>query len=202
MPNFQNTEFAAFLFDMDGTLVDSTPIVERIWRQWAARHNVDAEALLATVHGVRSEDTVARFAPEGVDQAAENAWLLRKEVEDLDGVIEIPGAVAFIKSLDPSKWAVVTSADRKLAEARLAHVGIPIPAVFIGAADVANGKPHPEGFIKAAELLGVDIKQCLAFEDSPAGVGAIRASGAKAVIVGGHVAALPGEYEISAYPSV
>lgn len=202
MPIFQNTSFAAFLFDMDGTLVDSTPVVERIWRQWAARHNIDAEALLATVHGVRSEDTVRKFAPEGVDQAAEVHWLLEQELNDVDGVIEIPGAVAFIKSLAPDQWAVVTSADRELAAKRLTHVGIPLPKVFISAKDVTRGKPDPEGFCKAAELLGVDIKQCLAFEDAPAGVAAIRAAGATTVIVGGHVQALPGEYEITAYPCV
>ena len=74
-------------------------------------------------------------------------------------------------------WAVVTSADIRLATARLAVAGIE-PPVLVTAEDITNGKPDPDAFLRAAALLGVPIGRCLVVEDSEPGVAAGRASGA------------------------
>jgi sugar-phosphatase len=199
MPEFRNHSYAAFLFDMDGTLLDSSTIVDRIWRSWAERHGIDAGKLLATVHGVRSEDTIRRFAGPTVDVAKENQWILDAEVSDVDGVVALEGIHAFIEAFDPGTWAVVTSAPRALAEVRMRAVNLPIPEVMITAEDVQRGKPDPQGFLLAAQRLGVSIGECLVFEDSPAGVAAAKAAGAQVAIVGGRVPGNEGNFVLANY---
>ncbi len=199
MPSFHNTRYAAFLFDMDGTLLDSSQAVERVWRRWCALHDINAEALIAVCHGVRGEDTVRRFATPGMDIAAEAAWLNAAELEDVGGVVAIDGIHDLIAGLAPTDWAIVTSAPRNLAEIRLRAIDLPIPDVFITAEDVTAGKPDPQGFRLAAERLGVAAGYCLVFEDSPAGVAAGKAAGAAVAIVGPRVAAEEGTYAITDY---
>jgi mannitol-1-/sugar-/sorbitol-6-phosphatase len=196
---FKGNRYAAFLFDMDGTLLDSSAVVERTWRAWAGRHGLDPDELLATVHGVRAEDTVRRFAPSGVDISAEVARLNEAEVSDVEGIVAILGANAFLNLLEDTSWAVVTSAPRLLAQTRLRAANIRLPRVLIGAEDVTRGKPDPEGYLKAAEALGVRISDCLVFEDSIAGVEAGRAAGAHVAIIGSLVSADRGMFSISNY---
>ena len=199
MPEFRNHSYAAFLFDMDGTLLDSSAVVYRVWGAWAKRHGIDAATLLASVHGVRSSDTIRRFAGSTVDVAKETQWILDAEVNDVDGVVALEGIHAFIEALDPGTWAIVTSAPRALAEVRLRAVHLPIPEVMITAEDVQRGKPDPQGFLLGAERLGVNIGDCLVFEDSPAGVAAARAAGAQVAIVGELVAGTEGNFAIPNY---
>ncbi len=199
MPIFRDTPYAAFLFDMDGTLLDSSAAVERVWRRWCDRHAIDAEALIAVCHGVRGEDTVRRFATPGMDIDAEAAWLNAAELEDVEGVVAIDGVHDLIATLAPTDWAIVTSAPRNLAEVRLRAIGLPIPDVFVTAEDVTAGKPDPQGFRLAAKRLGVAPEDCLVFEDSPAGVAAGKAAGAAVAIVGPRVAADEGTYAIADY---
>ena len=199
MPTFRNQTYAAFLFDMDGTLLDSSAVVYRVWGSWAKRHGIDADTLLANVHGVRSEDTIRRFAGAGADIAKETQWILDAEVKDVDGVVALEGINAFIAGLDPGTWAIVTSAPRALAEVRLGAVNLPIPEVMITAEDVQRGKPDPQGFLLGAQRLGVSISECLVFEDSPAGVAAAKAAGAHVAIVGDLVAASEGNFALANY---
>ena len=199
MPEFRGCRYAAFLFDMDGTLLDSTPVVERTWRAWAQRQGIDPETLLAGLHGVRSEDTIRRFAASNTDVARETRWILDAELGDIDGVVPIEGINAFIARLSPGEWAVVTSATRDLAEVRMRAVELPIPRVMITAEDVERGKPDPQGFLLAAQRLAVPIGECLVFEDSPAGVAAARAAGAQVAIVGGRVPGDEGRFAIANY---
>ena len=145
MPEFRNHAYAAFLFDMDGTLLDSSAAVDRVWGSWAKRHGIDVPTLLATVHGVRSEDTIRRFAGASVDVATETQWILEAEVADVEGVVALPGIHAFIDALDPGTWAIVTSAPRALAEVRLRAVNLPIPEVMITAKTPAR-QTDPQGF--------------------------------------------------------
>src|SRR3546814_4682706 len=103
-------------------------------------------------------DTVLRFAPAGVDPRREAEAITEAEVREVDGIVEIPGAAAFLARLPAERWAVVTSAPRALAYVRIAAAGLPMPPLVIGAEDVAKGKPAPDGFLAAAARLGVDRK--------------------------------------------
>ncbi len=199
MLEFRNHSYAAFLFDMDGTLLDSSAVVDRVWGAWAKRHGIDAATLLEAVHGVRAEDTIRRFAGTTVDVAMETRWILEAEVRDVDGVVALEGIHAFLEPLDPGVWAIVTSAPRALAEARLRAANLPIPEVLVTAEDVQRGKPDPQGFQLAARRLGVRIDECLVFEDSPAGVAAARAAGADVAIVGGRVPESEGAFVLANY---
>lgn len=175
--------FAAFLFDMDGTLVNSMAVVDRVWRAWAARHGIETDPLMAALHGVRAIETIRRFAPAGVDAEAETAELTQAEIDDIEGLAEIGGAAAFLAAIPAGRWALVTSAPRALALRRLEAAGIPLPNVVITAEDVAHGKPAPDCFLAAADRLGVAIGDCLVWEDSPAGLAAADAAGAAAIVI-------------------
>lgn len=180
--------YAALLFDMDGTILTSIAAVERAWRAWAHRVNVSEASVLHYMHGRRALDTIRHFLPnvaEGVAQA-EAAWLEACEMQDMDGISEIPGARAFLSALPKGRWAVVTSATRPLALQRIAAAGLPLPEVLIAADDVDRGKPDPAGYLMAAAALQVDAADCAVFEDAPAGIASGRAAGAQVIIVAGN----------------
>ncbi|WP_419709843.1 HAD family hydrolase [Pseudomonas sp. NFX224] len=182
-PSVFNTPYRAFLFDMDGTILTSIAAAERVWTHWAVRHGVDVETFLPTIHGARAIDTIKRLALPGVDAEAEAAWITEAEIEDVEGVEEVPGAVQFLKSLPAHQWAIVTSAPRTLALRRMAAAGIPEPDVMVTAEDVSVGKPDPAGYRLAAQRLGVQITDCLVFEDATVGILAAQAAGADLLIV-------------------
>jgi sugar-phosphatase len=175
--------FQAFLFDMDGTILSSIAAAERIWTAWAIRHGLEPRTFLPTIHGVRAVDTIAAQNLPGVDPEREAEAITQAEIEDVEGIEPLPGAAEFIAALPAHRWAVVTSAPRRLALRRIAAAGLPRPEVLIAAEDVAAGKPAPDGFLLAAARLGVSCEECLVFEDSPAGVAAAEAAGAQVVVV-------------------
>ena len=191
MPLMSNTliRVRAILFDLDGTLVDTTVAVERTWRAWAAQYGVDPDAVLRVCHGRRTIETILQFAPAGIDPVAETAVVEEQMTRDTDGVVPVPGAKALLEAIPPNRWAVVTSATRSMAEARLRLVGLPIPGVLITAEDVAVGKPNPEGYRRAAQELGQDVRETLILEDAPAGLGAGHAAGARVIAVATHLGA-------------
>ena len=168
----------ALLFDNDGTLVSSLESVHRCWTRWAEEFGITAEAFARVeLHGRTAGDIAAELLPADVVPAA-LARIERLEVEDVPngGVHLLPGTTAFLDSLPADRWAVVTSATRRLAEARLEAVGI-LPKTLIAADDVTRGKPDPEPYLLAARRLGVDPARCVVFEDAPAGLRAGRAAG-------------------------
>jgi sugar-phosphatase len=164
------------LFDMDGTLVDSSAVIERAWKWWAARHSVDLAQIMAVQQGRPNRDVLKEFASH-LDVDEEAALFLRFEEEDVEDVVAIPGALAAVQAAQSGKWGVVTSANRSLAEVRLRTTGFPIPDVFISADDIHEGKPCPECYLLGAKGLGLDPQDCVVFEDAIAGVQAGRAAG-------------------------
>jgi len=171
---------AAILFDLDGVLADSTGSVERQWRIWAGERGIDAQKAVAIAHGVRAVEVIRTIAPH-LDAEAEVGKLESLEAADHDGVAVMPGAADLVRSIPAGRWGVVTSGRRNLATSRLEFAGIPIPRVMVTAQDVANGKPHPEPYLKGAELLGVNPAECLVIEDAPAGIRSAHAGGMKVI---------------------
>lgn len=171
---------SALLFDMDGVLVDSTHAVARVWRQWALEHGFNAEEVVRAAHGRPSLATVRQFLPQA-DHQNENLEVERREIEDLEGVVPMPGALQLLHRLPSSRWTVVTSATRPLAEVRLRAAGLPLPETLVTADDVQNGKPHPEPYQKAASLLGCVPSDCVVVEDVPAGIRSGKAAGARVI---------------------
>ncbi len=173
-------ECQAILFDMDGTLVDSTPVVERQWKRFAERHNLDYVRIMEISHGRRTEETIREIAPH-LATAEIFAHFEAEEREDRGGVSAVGGAAELLAQLAQHEWAVVTSASRALARDRLKAVRLPVPPVLIGADDVENGKPDPEGYVAAARRLGAERHLCLVFEDTPPGLRAAHAAGMRGI---------------------
>ncbi|MFF8564211.1 HAD-IA family hydrolase [Streptomyces albidoflavus] len=174
-------EADALLFDNDGTLVSSVDSALRCWTRWAEEAGLTAADFAGVpMHGRPSAEIVADLIPAaGVPAAV--ARIEDLEVEAVaEGVEPVPGALALLGSLAAGRWAVVTSASRRLAEARLAAVGIH-PSTVIAADDITRGKPDPEPFLLAAARLGVAPERCVVFEDAPAGLASGRAAGMKTV---------------------
>ncbi|MFH9982948.1 HAD-IA family hydrolase [Streptomyces sp. NPDC017179] len=176
----------ALLLDMDGTLVNSDAVVERIWRRWADRHGLDGDEVMKVVHGRQGHASMALLLPDRPVERnlADNARMLAEETSDMDGVIPIPGAAEFLAGLRGVPHALVTSADVALSTARMAAAGLSLPDVRVTAESVGASKPDPEGFLKGAAELGVAPADCVVFEDSGAGIAAGRAAGMRVIGVG------------------
>lgn len=175
-------EFAAVLFDMDGTLIDSTPSVERSWAAWAGHYGLDLAALRG-FHGIPARGIIAHFlAPDLHEQAERHITDL--EVADVDGIEVLPGALDALTALATGGLsAIATSCTDRLAQARIAATGLPAPAVVVTASDVEHGKPAPDPYLLAAQRLGVDPADCLVVEDAPAGLRAGKAAGCATLAV-------------------
>jgi mannitol-1-/sugar-/sorbitol-6-phosphatase len=171
---------AALLFDLDGVLINSTPAVARVWRRWAIEHGFDPDEVVSRAHGRPSITTVAEYLPNA-DHEAENREVERREIEDLEGVVPLPGALELLASLPENRWTIVTSCTRPLAEVRIRAAGLPLPKKMITSNDITYGKPNPEPYLKAASMLGFPPADCVVLEDVPAGIRAGKAAGARVV---------------------
>jgi sugar-phosphatase len=173
-------ECEAILFDLDGVLVDSTKSVIEVWTAWSERNGIPRERTLGVIHGRRTIEGLQILAPH-LD--------LKSEVEKLEsaitlkkgGTIAIPGAAELLASLPDRRWAVVTSGLREFAKVRLRDANLPIPNVLVAADDVTKGKPHPEPYLKGAELLGMTSTHCMVVEDAPNGIRAGKQAGMRVV---------------------
>jgi mannitol-1-/sugar-/sorbitol-6-phosphatase len=181
---------AGVLFDMDGTLIDSTAAVEAVWTSFGEQHGIEPSEVLAFAHGRQPIDTLTRFLPDRSEheRLALARALTDHEVRLTDDITEVAGAAALIGSLVAMRApvALVTSARRDLAVSRMKAGGVLVPDVLVTSEDVERGKPDPEGYRRAAALLGVPVERCVVFEDAEAGLTAAIASGAHVVVVGGH----------------
>lgn len=172
----------AILFDLDGTLVDSASRVERLWLEWGRRHGLDTQSLLQIMHGRRADETIRIVAPH-LSVEDEFAKLEAEEISDMGGVRPYSNAIDLIRQLSAQQWAVVTSGTVRVASARLKHVGLPIPEVFITAQDVQAGKPAPDGYLLAASRLNLPPAECVVIEDAPAGIQAGKSAGMRVIAV-------------------
>jgi sugar-phosphatase len=175
--------YSVFLFDMDGTLLTSIRSAERVWSAWATRHGLDVTTFLPTLHGKRAHDTIRQLNVPGLDPIAEAAWITAAEIEDVADIEAINGAADFLASLPPERWGIVTSAPRKLAEARLAAAGLPSHRLLVASEDVEHGKPAPDPFLLGARKLGAPPADCLVFEDTQAGLQSAEAAGMDSIVV-------------------
>jgi len=172
----------AVLSDLDGVLVDSAAVIEQTWRGFADRHGLDPDEVVAAGHGRRSIDLIRLVAPH-LDAEIEAANVEREEIAQTTGLRPLPGARELVDAVPAERFAIVTSGSRALALARLRAAGLPVPAVLVTAEEVDDGKPHPAGYLRAAELLGVDPAHSVVLEDAPAGVEAGRAAGMTVIAV-------------------
>lgn len=186
LPSGQTIEAQALLFDMDGTLIDSRVVVEKIWKRWCDEVGLDWHFVLPRLHGVRMYDSIKEFATmAGQDVDATYERLYREEVEDLDGIVPIPGALELLAALPQDRWTIVTSADTVLAKARLGAAGIAPPPRMVTGEMVTNGKPAPEAYLLGAERMHAPAVDCLVFEDAKAGIDAGRAAGSRVIAIAG-----------------
>ena len=171
---------SALLFDLDGVLIDSTPAVTRVWSRWATAHGFDPATVVGKAHGRPSRSTIADLLPNS-DVASEDRKVEQMEMEDLDGVVLLPGARELLESLPLERWTIATSCTRPLAEVRLRAAGLPIPKTMVTSSDVKIGKPNPEPYLKAAVKLGIPVSDCVVVEDVPAGIRAGKGAGARII---------------------
>lgn len=175
--------FKALIFDLDGTLVDSSEVVRKVMETWCLKHDIPLQSVLDVCHGGRTEDTVSLVAPH-LCAKTEAAEIEHLESTTLDGLMPISGADRFLEDLASHVWAIVTSSSMLTAKPKLEACRMLIPSVFITAESVNYGKPHPEPFLKAAIELGIEPKECLVFEDAENGVNSALAAGCRVIIIG------------------
>jgi sugar-phosphatase len=163
-----------FLFDLDGTLLDSLPIAEKIWFQWAIEHKCDPADVLAYIHGRQAIASLRRFLPEYSEELIQKelTQLDKVECENTENITALPGARELLTYLDCNSipWAIVTSGTPSLAKARHAAAKLPHPHVFITADQITHSKPHPEPFLLGARALGLSSADCVVFEDTDVGI--------------------------------
>jgi mannitol-1-/sugar-/sorbitol-6-phosphatase len=164
------------LFDMDGILISSLGSVERSWRTWGLARGIDPTTAIHTAHGCRAIETIRKLRPD-LDDEAELKFIEDLEIADKEGLAVLPGVLDLLAALPAYRWTVVTSATERLARVRMAAGGIPVPKHITTADHVTNGKPHPEPYLRGAEILELDPRDCVVFEDSASGTKAGRAAG-------------------------
>lgn len=179
-----------FLFDLDGTLVDSLGAVERAWSNWAIAHQLEPAEVMAFIHGKQAITSLRHFLPDATEAelAAESAELERIESTDTEGVVALPGALAFLARLNELQvpWAIVTSGTIPVAHARHAAGGLPQPEYFITAEQITHGKPAPDPYLKGASVLGLAPEHCTVVEDAPSGIASGLAAQCHVIAVNQH----------------
>ncbi|KQN55099.1 sugar phosphatase [Erwinia sp. E602] len=176
-----------FLFDLDGTLVDSLAVVEQSWIIWGERHGIAADEILAFIHGKQAITSLRHFMPGASEEAirAEFLWLEQLEATETEGIVALPGALALLATLDELAipWAIVTSGSVPVASARHRVAGLPQPHAFVTAERVTRGKPEPDAYLLGAQLLELEPEQCVVVEDAAAGILSGLAAGCHVIAV-------------------
>ncbi|CAO3649598.1 unnamed protein product [Mucor fragilis] len=176
----QTLKSTAFIFDLDGTLIDTTPQVVKFWTDIALQNNLDPAQILETSHGRRTIETLQRWVPELATTEYVNELEGRLSLQQ-EGVVVLPGVMDLLQSIPAEDWTVNTAGTNIMATARLRQFNIQVPKQMATGDMLTHGKPHPEGYLKAAAILGRDPKDCLVFEDAPSGVMAAIAAGMQCI---------------------
>ncbi len=183
MQKFQHKFYCdAILFDLDGVLVNSSQVIERQWRLWAARNQIDMQAIMAVWHGRRAFEIIQIVAPH-LDTVTEAGLVAAAEAADRKGLQVYPGAQQLLTTLPANHWAIATSGPLAVASTRLGHAGLPFPQIFVTGDDVQRGKPSPDPYLLAAARLNVPAQRCVVIEDAPAGIEAGLAAGAQVIAI-------------------
>ena len=170
----------AILFDLDGTLVESTSFIERLWQDWGMLHGITPQRMAEVMHGRRAREIIHIVAPHL--PIKEEAYAMETaEISNMEGMQAYRGARGLLDTLPRKQWAIVTSGTLRVASARLNYAKLPMPEVFITADDVKAGKPAPDGYLLAAKRLKVSPADCVVVEDAPAGIQAGKAAGMKVI---------------------
>ncbi len=172
----------AILFDLDGTLIESTFYIERLWQDWGSQYGISPQSMSEIMHGRRAVEIIRTVAPHISVQEEAHA-LEAKEIAGIDGMRTYPGAKELLSALPPKQWAIVTSGSLRVASARLKYAQLPMPDVFITADVVTAGKPAPDAYLLAAKRLSVNPSDCVVVEDTPAGIQAAKAAGMKSIAI-------------------
>jgi sugar-phosphatase len=181
-------EVAGVLFDMDGVLVSSIGSVLRSWRRWAKHYGLPNPDKVEIPHGVRAIDIMAQLKPD-IDKVEGLKLIEEIEIADTADLEVLAGVRALLESLPAHRWAIVTSATRRLLLGRLKAAGLPVPDRIISGDQVKKGKPDPEPYRLGAELLKAKPEDCLVVEDAPSGVRAGVAAGCRVLgVLGTHSA--------------
>jgi sugar-phosphatase len=181
-------ETKGILFDMDGVLVSSIGSVVRCWRRWAKIYDIPNADTYEVPHGMRAIEIVKSLRPD-IDPEEGLKVIEDMEIEDTADLIVLPGVKALLESLPVERWAIVTSATKRLMLGRLKVAGLPVPERIISGDMVERGKPDPEPYRRGAELLGTKAEECVVVEDAPSGVGAGKAAGCRVLgVLGTHSA--------------
>jgi len=179
-------EAKGILFDMDGVLVSSIGSVVRCWRRWAEMYDVPNAEIYEVPHGMRAIEIIKTLRPD-IDPVEGMRVIEDMEIEDMADLSVLPGVKALLESLPQERWAIVTSATRRLLLGRLNAAGLPVPERIISGDMVVRGKPDPEPYRRGAELLGFRPEECVVVEDAPSGVGAGKAAGCRVLgVLGTH----------------
>jgi sugar-phosphatase len=188
-------KISALLFDNDGTLVDSHEAVEQSWAQWA-REFAPEFRFTEQWFGNRAEEVVRKVLPPELFEVA-NDRINELEQQSAAQTVPLPGTLELIASLSESQWTIVTSANPRLAAARIQAAGLPVPSALVTAADVKRGKPAPDPYLLGAQRLGAPIDECAVFEDAISGVESGLAAGAGLVIgIGERMIDSPAHYVV------
>ena len=181
-------EIAGILFDNDGVLVSSIASVNRCWRRWAAHYGVPNADKVEVSHGTRAVDMMLALKPD-VDVVEGLRLIVDLEMADVVDIEVLPGGRSLLNSLPSERWAIVSSATRRLLVARLEAAHLPLPNWIVSADDVVNGKPDPEPYLRGAELIHAAPADCLVVEDAPSGIHSGKAAGCRVLgVIGTHAA--------------
>jgi mannitol-1-/sugar-/sorbitol-6-phosphatase len=170
----------AILFDLDGTLVESTFFIERLWQDWGVQHGVSPQRMSEVMHGRPATEIINIVAPH-LSIRDEVYALETNEISRMDGMKTYTGARELLHKLPPKQWAIVTSGSLRVAGARLSYARLPRPDVFITADDIKAGKPAPDAYLLAAHRLHTNPADCVVVEDAPTGIQAGKAAGMKVI---------------------